>query len=278
MLVSGLIGDPVDHSLSAFMHNAAFEALGIDARYELWATRTEELPARLHSLRTRNVLGANVTVPHKRAVMPLLDDVSDAARRIGAVNTLIPRADLLLGENTDAYGFGRSLLELTEGAIPASALVVGAGGASRAVLVSLQDAGVADIRIVNRTPATARSLAAALNGPDRPSIVAAPWSQLTDLAPATQLIVNATSIGWHDDDLPFEAGIVNLLPPEAVVMDLTYRQTSMLRLASDRALRSVDGLPMLIYQGARAFRLWTGQDAPIDAMSNAVRAAYASRS
>ena len=278
MLASGLIGDPVDHSLSAFMHNAAFEAFGIDARYDLWHTKADELPNRIAALRMEGVLGANVTVPHKQAVISLVDEVSDTAERIGAVNTLIPRGGRLMGDNTDAYGFGRSLLELTDGAIPASALVVGAGGASRAVLVSLQNAGVAGIRLVNRTYATAQALAAALNGLDRPAIVAEPWSRLKNLAPAVQLIVNATSVGWHDDDLPFEAGIVSLLPPEAVVMDLTYRQTAMLRLASDRALRTVDGLPMLIYQGARAFELWTGQDAPIDVMTNAVRKAYARRS
>ena len=260
------------------MQNAAFEALGIDALYDLWPTTANDLPARLASLREDGVLGANVTVPHKQAVISLVDDVSESARRIGAVNTLIPRAGRLLGENTDAYGFGRSLLELTEGAIPASAVVVGAGGASRAVLVRLQEAGVADIRLVNRTHATAQSLAAALNGPSRPVIVAEPWPQLVQLAPTAQLVVNATSIGWHGDDLPFEASIIDLLPADAAVMDLTYRLTAMLRLTSARGLRTVDGLPMLIYQGARALELWTGQSAPIEVMTHAVREAYARRS
>jgi len=273
----GLIGDPVDHSLSAFMHNAAFEALGIDARYGLWPTTADSLPATVASLREDGMLGANVTVPHKQAVSSLVDEVSESARRIGAVNTVIPRDGRLLGENSDAYGFGRSLLELTEGAIPASALVVGAGGASRAVLVSLQGAGVADIRLVNRTHATAQSLAAALNGPSRPVIVAEPWPQLVQLAPTAQLVVNATSIGWHGDDLPFEASIIGLLPADAAVMDLTYRLTAMLRLADERGLRTVDGLPMLIYQGARAFELWTDQTAPVDVMTQAVREAYAAR-
>lgn len=277
MLECGLIGDPVDHSLSAFMHNAAFEALGFDARYDLWPTTAGELPARIAFLRTEGILGANVTVPHKQAVISLLDDVSETARRIGAANTVIPRDGRLLGDNTDAYGFGRSLLELTEGAIPASALVVGAGGASRAVLVSLQGAGVADTRLVNRTHATALSLAAALNGPERPAIIAEPWSRLAQLAPTAKLVVNATSIGWHGIDLPFEASIIDLLPAEAVVMDLTYRLTAMLRLAAERGLRTVDGLPMLIYQGARAFELWTGHTAPFDVMTHAVREAYAAR-
>lgn len=277
MLLSGLIGDPVDHSLSPFMHNAAFEALEIDARYELWRTEADELPRRLAMLREAEVLGANVTVPHKQAVMPLVDDVSDTARRIGAVNTLVPRDGRLLGENTDTYGFGRSLLELTDGAVPASALVIGAGGASRAVLVSLQEAGVADIRLVNRTPVTAETLAHELTVPDLPPVVAASWSQLPELAASTRLLVNATSVGWHEDDLPFDARIIGFLPGDAAVFDLTYRQTAMLRLASEKGLRVVDGLPMLIYQGARAFELWTGRPAPVDVMTQAVRDAYARR-
>ncbi len=278
MLVCGLIGDPVEHSLSAVMHNAAFEALEIDARYDLWPTSTSELPARIASLKADGVLGANVTVPHKQAVIPFLDEISEIAHRIGAVNTVIPHDGALLGDNSDAYGFGRSLSEIAGGTTPDSAVVVGAGGAARAVLVSLQDAGIADIRLVNRTEATAQNLAAALNGRDRPAIVTQPWSLVGELAPSAGLLVNATSIGWHGTDLPFDGGIIDLLPAEAVVMDLTYRPTEMLRLASARGLRATDGLPMLIYQGARAFEIWTGRSAPIEVMTHAVREAYARRS
>lgn len=277
MLVCGLIGDPVEHSLSAFMHNAAFAELGIDARYDLWPTNTDALPPRLASLRQVDVLGANVTVPHKQAVIPFLDEVSGTARRIGAVNTLISRDGRLLGDNTDAWGFGQSLQELTSGAVPASALVIGAGGAARAVLVSLQDAGVERISLVNRTHATAQRLAADLNAPDRPTILADEWLRLADLAHAAHLVVNATSIGWHGHDLPFDAAILDRLPADAIVLDLTYRQTALLRLAAGRGLRAGDGLPMLIHQGARAFELWTGQAAPLDVMTHAVRQAHAAR-
>lgn len=277
MLMSGLIGDPVAHSLSPSMHNAAFQALGIDARYELWHTVTVDLLLRIASLRAEGILGANVTVPHKGTVIPLLDDVSETARRIGSVNTVIARDGRLLGDNTDAYGFGRALGDVTGGTMPRSALVVGAGGASRAVLTSLQEAGVADIWLVNRTPERAEALAAELTEPGCPAIVAEPWSRLEEVASSARLVVNATSIGWHGDDLPFGAGIIDALPRDAVVMDLTYRLTAMLRLASGRGLRTVDGLPMLIHQGGRAFELWTGQNAPIEAMTQAVREAYAAR-
>ncbi len=277
MLISGLIGDPVEHSLSPFMHNAAFQALGIDARYDLWHTAAADLPSRIATLRIEGILGANVTVPHKGAVIPLLGNVSETARRIGSVNTVIPRDGQLWGDNTDAYGFGRALGYVTGGAVPRSALVVGAGGASRAVLVSLQEAGVADIRLVNRTMARAEALAVELTEPGCPAIVAEPWSRLEEVASSARLVVNATSIGWHGDELPFAAAIIDALPGDAVVMDLTYRLTAMLRLASARGLRTADGLPMLIHQGARAFDLWTGRPAPIEVMTLAVREAYAAR-
>lgn len=277
MLVAGLIGDPVDHSLSPAMHNAAFAALGIDARYELWPTAAADLAARIASLRDGGVLGANVTVPHKGAVMPLVDDVSETARRIGAVNTVVPRDGRLVGDNTDAHGFGHSLREVVGGAMPSSALVVGAGGAARAVLVALQDAGIGDIRLVNRTLEKAQVLAGSLTEPGRPAIVARSWSDLEDIASSSNLVVNATSIGWHGDELPFGAAVIDVMSRDATVMDLTYRPTALLRLAAARGLRATDGLPMLIEQGARAFALWTGQAAPVEAMTAAVREAYVQR-
>lgn len=275
---SGLIGDPVDHSLSPYMHNAAFAALGIDARYELWGTSAEDVPARLASLREPEVLGANVTVPHKQLVMPLLDSVSESAQRIGAVNTIVPRDGTLHGENTDVYGFGRSLQDAIEGASVRRAVVVGAGGASRAVLVSLQEAGVADIVVVNRTVEKAEHLTDELSLPGQPPMVAASLDVLDDLASGADVLVNATSIGWHGRELPFDEAIVAALPNTSVVMDLTYRETELLRLASARGLRAVDGLPMLIHQGARAFELWTGETAPVDVMTAAVLQEQARRS
>lgn len=267
---SGLIGDPVDHSLSPYMHNAAFAALGIDARYELWGTPAEDIAERLATLREAGVLGANVTVPHKQRVMPLLDDISDAARRIGAVNTIVPTDGRLHGENTDVYGFGQSLSDAIEGATVKRAVVVGAGGASRAVLVSLQEAGVADIVVVNRTVERAEALTDELSLEGQSPLVAASLDVLDELATSADVLVNATSIGWHSGELPFDGAIIAGLPETAVVMDLTYRETDLLRLATARGLRAVDGLPMLIHQGARSFELWTGVTAPIDVMTAAL--------
>lgn len=277
MLVAGLIGDPVDHSLSPYMHNAAFRANGIDGRYELWPTPQADLAARLATIRDGGYLGANVTVPHKQAVIGMLDGISDTATRIGAVNTLIPGDGLLTGDNTDAYGFGRSLAAVRDVNEIARAVVVGAGGASRAVLVSLQDAGVAEIRLVNRTRDRADDLAKALSRPGEAPVIAEPWSRLPVLAGGTDLIVNATSIGWHGDEMPFDADVLVSLPDTAVVIDLTYRATALLRAATARGLRTSDGLPMLIHQGARSFELWTGETAPVDVMTAAVLAEQARR-
>ena len=277
MKLAALIGDPVAHSLSPVMHNAAFAHLGIDARYELWHTSLGDLADRVAGLRSEAILGANVTVPYKHDVLPLVDEVSETARRIGAVNTIIPRDGRLLGDNTDAYGFVRSLEKLVPLGSLSSVLIVGAGGASRALLVSLQDAGVPAIHLLNRTVARAESLVESLAGADLPQIQAHTLDALPALARTASVLVNATSVGWHGDELPFDQGIIDALPNSAVVMDLTYRTTALIRQATARGLRTLDGLPMLIYQGARSFELWTGQQAPVEIMTEAVRQEQARR-
>jgi shikimate dehydrogenase len=277
MRMAGLIGDPVAHSLSPVMHNAAFAALGIDATYELWPTPLAELADRVASLRGRNMLGANVTVPHKEAVVPLVDEVSPTASRIGAVNTVIPRDGRLVGDNTDAYGFAKSLEEEVGGGTIGRAVVVGAGGASRAVLVALQEAGAAELLLANRTVGKAEALAREFGSDGLPAIEPIGLDLLPAAAREAQVLVNATAVGWHGDEVPFEEGVLDLLTPEAIVVDLTYRSTALLRAASARGLRVMDGLPMLVHQGARSFELWTGQAAPLDEMFQAVRAEHARR-
>lgn len=271
MRVAGVIGDPVEHSLSPFMHNAAFDALGIDARYELWGTSLDDLPARVASLREPEVLGANVTVPHKQAVMPLLDEVSETARLIGAVNTIVPADGRLLGDNTDAYGFRRSIELAYQGLEPRHAVVLGAGGASRAVVVALTQMGLGTVVIANRTPERAQALAGELG------VESIGWERVADEAfPVADVVVNATSLGWHDE-MPIAEDALSRLRDGALVMDLTYRETPLLRAASARGLRTLDGLGMLVHQGARSFGLWTGHEAPVDVMQAAVVAEQARR-
>jgi shikimate dehydrogenase len=272
MLQAGLIGDPVGHSLSRVMHHAAFAELGINADYALWETPLALLEGRVAALRGENMLGANVTVPHKQAVIPYLDDLSATARRAGAVNTIIPRDGELRGDNTDVYGFARALAEVIDPGEVRRAVVVGAGGASRAVLVALQDAGVDDIVLVNRTSARAEEMVADLDEPGKPIIQVRSLEDLPLVAIDSTVVVNATSVGWHGDELPFDASVLDVVAANAVVVDLTYRETAVLRAARDRRLAGLDGLSMLIHQGARAFELWTGQAAPVEIMRSAVMA------
>lgn len=268
---AGVIGDPVEHSLSPHMHNAAFKALGIDANYELWPTAAADLSERVESLRGEGMLGANVTVPHKQAVTPLLDSVSQTARQIGAVNTILRTSTGLHGDNTDAYGFRRSI-ELAYPDLPIrSAVILGAGGASRAVIVALQHMDVPDIVLTNRTYERAKVLG------EEFVVTVAPWELAVDQAfSRADLLVNATSLGWHDE-MPVEEGALDCFHEDALVMDLTYRETPFLRAAAERGLHTLDGLGMLIHQGARAFELWLDQPAPVDVMRGAVVAEQARR-
>lgn len=270
----GLIGDPVEHSLSPFFQQPALDSLGLDIRYELWPTPLAALPGRLDDLRAGRALGANVTVPHKEAVFAAMDDVSDLALRAGAVNTIVPRNGRLFGDNTDIHGFVVPLREREVRFEELDAIVLGAGGAARGIVVALLNAGVRRIHVLNRTIARAEHLAAAL-GDDR--VRSATSNQAQALASDAGLIVNATSIGWQGHDLPLDPAAFGVMPPAAIAYDLTYRETPYLRAARAAGLATIDGLPMLVHQGARSFELWTGQPAPIDIMWSAALAARAAR-
>ena len=266
-----LIGNPVAHSLSPVMHNAAFAALGVDAAYELWQTADDEVLGAVLRLREPAMLGANVTVPHKQAVMPLVDAVTETARRIGAVNTIVPTDDGLRGDNTDAFGFRRSIEERYGPIAGERAVILGAGGAARAVVVALQEMGAQTIVLANRTPERAAALAREFG------VETTAWETAPDEAfPETTVLVQATSLGWHDE-LPIDASALDRLPAGSLVIDLTYRETPFLRAAARAGHRTLDGLGMLVHQGARAFSLWTGLDAPVDAMRAAVVAAQVRR-
>lgn len=270
MMRCGLIGDPVAHSLSPIMHTAAFAVLDFEASYESWLTSVADLPGRVATIRGTDVLGANVTVPHKQAVMDLCDDVSPTASRIGAVNTLVPRNGRLLGDNTDAHGFLQALRALPNASRVRSSLILGAGGAARAVAVALGTNGVGSVYIANRTPTRASALISALGDTGLTGLETVPWEDLSSVMADVDLVVNATSIGWHGDDMPIPVELLDRLPSGASVFDLTYRDTALIRAARARDIPVTDGLDMLIHQGARSLELWTGRPAPIDEMRQAV--------
>lgn len=281
--IVGLLGWPVSHSLSPAMHNAAFDYLGLDWRYvplpvEVKTPKTVQ--DALLGLRALGLLGANVTVPHKQAVMPCVDRLEPAAQAIGAVNTLVVEENgTLVGDNTDAAGFVSDLHEHGVDLQDQHVLVLGAGGSARAIVYGLAQAKVARIAVANRTLETAQSLVDTLQPRPRGCHMTAFTlpDDLPKLAQYADLIVNCTTLGmtpdvdttpWPDD-LPFHSG--------QVVYDLVYNpeDTRLLRQAGRDGAQAVGGLGMLVWQGALAFERWTGQPAPLDVMRSAAAAHFA---
>lgn len=250
-----LIGDPVAHSLSPAMQNAAFAVLGLPHRYDLLRVTRDGLADAVRRLRDAAALGANVTIPHKEAVGRYLDGIDAAAERIGAVNTLYKRGGQLRGANTDAGGFSDALAEAGVDVRGRRVLLLGAGGAARACVHELRAAG-ADVAVANRTAERARGL------PGR----AVPWP--VGSLDGYDAVVNATSLGLHGED-PLE-GVD--LPGRVAVVDVVgiAEETPLIRRAKASGCVAVDGLLMLLHQGVRAFRLWTGVDAPLEAMRSAL--------
>jgi len=300
----GLLGYPVKHSVSAAFHQAAFDHLGMKAEYMLWEVPPEDLAEKLGELRNPDHLGANVTIPHKEAVIPLLDHVDTLARRIGAVNTIVNQGGHLVGFNTDAQGFMTALRRDGEfEPLGGRAVILGAGGAARAVAFVLLDEGIGSLAIVNRNPDRAQGLARELeqgtrskepgkrnresgtragepgikrNGQGR--IVAYSWEPETlKLAlDGCDLVVNCTPLGtlgsqWEGHS-PLSAASI---PPRILVYDLVYNppETPLLGESLKAGARTLNGLTMLVYQGAASFQLWTGRKAPVEVMTAAARSA-----
>jgi shikimate dehydrogenase len=259
----GLIGNPVQQSLSPIFQQVAFDATGIETTYELWLTEDDELAERINSLRAPEFIGANVTVPHKPAAAREMDRLSDRASRAGAVNTIVNQDGLLFGDNTDIPGFQAPLHELGFSYEDARVVVLGAGGAARGVVVALLDAGCVNITVANRTLQRAETLRDDLDpGIDVVSI----GDDLESALAEASLLINSTAMGWGDDNLPISRDQLAMLHSGVIVYDLTYKQTAFLRTAAAAGFETIDGLPMLVHQGAESFRLWTGQEPPVDAM------------
>lgn len=266
--VVGIIGDPVAHSLSPAMHNAAFSALAMDWVYVPFPVAPTSLGQAIRGLRALGIAGVNVTVPHKEAVLRYLDGSSELARRVGAVNTIVHRSGQLWGENTDVYGVRQALRAVRLRG--ASAMVVGAGGAARAVLVALEQAGVRRVILANRTVARARRVARQLGTPTF-FIDVHDLGALEDprLLAHVRLVVNTTSVGLHGEG--FFPLNVDATPAECVFFDLVYgRRTEFLGRAQAAGRLTIDGTEMLLYQGAAAFRLWTGRRPPVEVMRDAL--------
>ncbi|WP_460138847.1 shikimate dehydrogenase [Salidesulfovibrio brasiliensis] len=250
--IHGIIGWPLGHTLSPALHNFGFRSLGIDATYEAWPTRPADLGAFMHRVREEGIRGVSVTIPHKRAVMEHLDELTYRAKSVGAVNTLFWEDGRLCGENTDISGLAEPLRKI--GSLPESALILGAGGAARAAAAALRELGVSDVAVTNRTRSRADVIAHDF------AVRAVDWEARMDAAPG--LIINTTPLGMSGemvDATPWEA---DRFPEGTVVYDIVYNplRTKLLNEAEEAGCRIVEGLEMFLHQGLAQFRLWTGRD------------------
>ena len=272
----GIFGFPVAHSKSPQMHRAAARALGIALEYDLFEVAPADLAAQVRAKHDERIGGYNLTVPHKQAVIALLDEVAADARSIGAVNTVVRTDDRYVGHNTDAPGLVRSLEEAGVRIEDGKVVILGAGGAARAAVVGLSSAGAGEIAVLARRPEQGEALVESLAGVVEGILEAAPLSEADWHFDSATLLVQATSAtlasnpraGEFAAMLPIEA-----LPPDAAVVDMVYEplKTAVLARAEERGLRTVDGLGMLLHQGTIAFEMWTGLPAPLDVMRGALR-------
>jgi shikimate dehydrogenase len=257
--VAGIIGWPVAHSLSMRLHGFWLRQFDINGVYAPFPVQPGSLEQALRALPLLGIAGVNLTIPHKVEAMAVLDRIDDLTRRIGAANTIIVAEDgALEGRNTDGYGFIESLRAGAKewSAAAGPAVVLGAGGAARAVIVALQDAGAPNIRLANRTLATAQGLADELG----PNIEAVPWEQRGAALGAAMLLVNTTSLGLTGHpalEIPLDD-----LPHSALVTDVVYAplMTGLMTAAAARGNPIVDGLGMLLHQGRPGFKAWFGRD------------------
>ena len=277
-----LLGHPVAHSISPAFQQAAFEAAGIDARYEPWDVLPEELPQAAERLRGGDLLGANVTVPHKVAVLGLVDRPDAAAERVGAANTVVNAGGLLAASNTDVEGLRAAWAEAGVAVAGEHAVLLGAGGAARAAVAALSGLGARSVTVANRTPGRGEALRA-LAG-ERLALATCPLDaasgELRSALSRSSLVIHCTPLGMrHGPDETRSPLPRSAFRPGQVAFDSVYTPewTPFLREAARGGARAVGGLAMLVHQGAASFRLWTGVEPPVAVMVDAARAALAGR-
>ena len=271
-----LIGHPVAHSLSGAMQQAAFDELGVDARYELWDKPPIDLADAVAELRTDDFLGANVTIPHKERVVPMVDRLTEEAQATGAVNTITREGKRLVGHNTDVAGFDVALDKLVgRQKMPKQAVILGAGGGARAVVYGLIREGFQRIIVFNRHLHRAEGMVKHFSRTaSHMELRAMPWHEsiIESEIAKTKVLINATSIGLTSDISPLPSEV---LSNELLVLDLIYAKTRLLRDAHAAGATTLDGELMLLHQGAAAFTLWTGQPAPLELMQSKLAEARA---
>ena len=277
MELTGVFGDPVDENPTVVMIEAGFKALGLPWRYLNLKVPPASLPDAVKGLRAMGFRGINLTLPHKCDVIPRLDEVAADARIMGAVNTVYVQDDKLIGTNTDGKGFLRALRDDAK-VDPAGKrfTILGAGGAARAISVELALNGAAEIVVVNRGEPRGRELVALLQKETPARASYTPWIDRLPVPATTDVLVNATSIGLFPDVEAEPSLDYATIRPGMVVCDVIPNppQTRFLARARERGATTLDGLGMLVYQGAIAFTLWTGREAPVEAMKAALAAEF----
>ncbi len=266
----GLIGYPLGHSISPVFQQAAFDHLGLDVRYELWETKSQDLRSVVKDILLPEKLGSNVTVPYKEEVIPFLNDLDELARDIGAVNTIVKRDGKLMGYNTDAGGFLRSLSEKGQFDPQGKRVtMIGAGGVARAISFVLIKAGVISLHLYDIEIERAQKLSRDIKSERVEVIESVQGPEYSETISSADLLVNCTPIGMkHSPSEDHSPVPKNLISSKSLVYDVVYNplQTRLLKDASEMGARTLGGLSMLVYQGVDAFELWTGQQAPVDIM------------
>jgi shikimate dehydrogenase len=266
--ICGIIGDPIEHTVSPGMQNAAFQASGEDFIYLPFRVKREDLEKAVQGMRALNLRGLNVTIPHKVAVMPFLDEIDPLAEKIGAVNTILNKEGILKGYNTDASGFLDALLAERVDPSGKRIVILGSGGAARSIACSLAEKG-ATLFVLNRHPASAVDLADRIHRYWGKRIEALEMTEnnLQNALAGADILVNTTSLGMipKPELSPVPSGLIK---PGTIVFDIVYNplKTRLLRDAEKRGARIITGIEMLVRQGAAAFYLWTGKEAPLDIM------------
>lgn len=275
--IFGVMGHPIGHTKSPLFQQAAIDHCGLDMTFVTWDVAPEDLAAKVASFRSPDFVAACVTLPHKQAIMPMLDGLAETAEAVGAVNWVVPKDGKLIGHNTDAPGFLRALKE-SAGFDPQdrSAVVFGAGGAARAIVYALKTGGASSVAIANRTVEKARTLAGEMtDGRFRPTAIGLDPTSLADVAPYADLFVNTSSMGMEGGPAPDESPVAAvLIPAEATCYDAVYAppMTPFLVEAERAGATPAGGISMLIYQGVVGFELATGKKAPVAEMFAAVGA------
>lgn len=263
--ITGLIGWPVSHSFSPAMHNAAFQDAGLDYVYICFPVDPERIPDAVNGLRALNICGANVTIPHKQAVIPFLDEISDEAQKIGAVNTILNKEARLIGFNTDVYGYWKSLEICNVDIRGAHTVIIGAGGVARAIAIGNALKNAKSIAITDAIPEKAQILTRHIQGLF-PSLEIRDVSLDSDLLlesiTRANIIINATPLGMKETDPLFlNPGQIGKIAPSSVIFDAVYnlKDTKLGKTCCDKGIKYIGGLDMLLYQGVRAFEIWTGR-------------------